>query len=296
MADRLSMKIKPDRLTATPTSFEFEGDSAWWRASLPAHRDLPSELDEPFRVSLQSHQIGEDIFVEGWVEGALEVECSRCLARYRHTLREPFRIVLEAAGQRQPTDPEAVELKTARDTIAAPYEVDNATLTGWSLVLTDPDQPGVAMLGLQPPPALAPGLFDQVFKRTMESMVSPGVDILPVVLHSEFRSHLRAVLAPAELLQAARDAGLEAARLEPVCMGVKREPFAGRSRQIYFVLFDAPVVAAFRRQLGRIAADGGGFGATSFDLVLPVGGSDAGFADWFPISVDRGADCQAPLL
>ena len=189
-------------------------------------------------------------------------------------------------------------LKTARDTIAAPYEVDDATLTGWSLVLTDPGQPGVSMLGLQPPPALAPGLFDQVFKRTMESMVSPGADILPVVLHREFQSHLRAVLTPDELLQAARDAGLEAARLEPVCMGVKREPFVGRSRQIYFVLFDAPVVAAFRQQLGRIAAEGGGsgaFGATSFDLVLPVGGSDAGFASWFPISVDRGADCQAPL-
>ena len=155
------------------------------------------------------------------------------------------------------------------------------------------------MLGLQPPPLLTPGLFDQVFKRTMESMVSPGVDILPVVLHSEFESHLRAVLAPDELLQVARDAGLEAARLEPVCMGVKREPFVGRSRQIYFVLFDTPVVVAFRQQLGRIAAESGSpeaFGATSFDLVLAVGGSDAGFASWFPISVDREADCQAPVL
>jgi uncharacterized protein len=126
MADRISMKIKPDRLTATPTPFEFEGDSAWWRASLPAHRDLPSELDEPFRVLLQSHQIGEDIFVEGRVEGALEVECSRCLARYRHTLREPFRVVLEPAGQRQPTDPEAVEA-LARDGVCLGDDLE----TGW---------------------------------------------------------------------------------------------------------------------------------------------------------------------
>ncbi len=103
------MKIRLERLTASPTPFEFEGDGAWWRASMPSHRDLPRELEEPFHVSLQSHRIGEDVYVEGRVEGALELECSRCLARYRHSLREPFRIVLEPAGQRQPTDPEAVE-------------------------------------------------------------------------------------------------------------------------------------------------------------------------------------------
>ena len=189
-------------------------------------------------------------------------------------------------------------LKTARDTIAAPYAVDDATLTGWRLVLTDPGQPGIAVLGLQPPPSLTPGLFDQVFKRTMESMISPGADILPILLHDEFQSGLRAVLTPDELLQAARDAGLEAARLEPVCMGVKREPFVGRSRQIYFVLFEAPAVAAFRQQLGRVAAERGGpgvFEATPFDLVLPVGGSDVRFGSWFPMTVDRDAHCQAPV-
>ena len=127
--------------------------------------------------------------------------------------------------------------------------------------------------------------------------MSPAASILPVVLHGEYQSGLRAVLAPDELLQAALDAGLEEARIEPVCMGVKREPFAGRSRQIYFVLFEAPVVAAFRQQLGRVAAESSGsgaFGATPFDLVLPVGGSD-GFASWFPITVDRAGDCQAPV-
>ncbi len=189
-------------------------------------------------------------------------------------------------------------LKTARDTIAEPYEVDDAALTGWRLVLTDPGQPGLSVLGLQPPPSLVPGLFDQVFKRTMESMTSPSADILPVVLHNEFQSGLREVLAPDKLLQAARDAGLEEARLEAVCMGVKREPFGNRSRQLYFVLFEAPAVVAFRQQLGRLAAEGGvpgAFGATPFDLVLPISGSDARFASWFPIAVDRVRDCQAPV-
>ena len=190
-------------------------------------------------------------------------------------------------------------LKTARDTIAAPYEVDDALLTRWSLVLTDTAQPGVSLLGLQPPPALVAGLFDQVFKRTMESMASPGTDLLPIVLHGEFRDGLRGVVTPEELLQVARDAGLEEARLEPVCMGVKREPFAGRSRQIYFVVFEAASVEEFRKQVGRLAAERGGsdgFRATPFDLVLTVGGSAGGFASWFPMTVDRATDCQAPVL
>ena len=190
-------------------------------------------------------------------------------------------------------------LKTARDTIAEPYEIDDIALTGWRLVVTDSGQPGDAMLGLRPPPTLVPRLFDQVFKRTMESMVSPGANILPVVLHNEFESHLRAVLTPDELLQTARDAGLEEVQLEPVCMGVKREAFVGRSRQIYFVLFEAPEVAAFRGHVGRVVAERGGTGAfraAPFDLVLTVGGSAGGFASWFPMRVDRATDCQAPVL
>ena len=189
-------------------------------------------------------------------------------------------------------------LKTVQDTIAEPYEVDDATLTGWTLTLADPARPGISMLGLQPPQPLVPLLFDQVFNRTMVSMTSPGQDVLPIVLQSEFQTVLGTVLSPDQMLEAAREAGLEQASLEPVCMGVKRQPFAGRSRELYFVLFDAPAVAAFRQQLGRVAAERGGpgaFGATTFDLVLPIAGSDAGFASWWPMTVDRGADCQAPL-
>ena len=189
-------------------------------------------------------------------------------------------------------------LKTVRDTIAEPYEVDDAALAGWTLALADPARPGLSALGLRPPRPLVPALFDQLFNRTMESMTSPGEAILPIVLQSEVQAALGAVWSPDQMLQAAREAGLEQARLDPVCMGVKRQPFAGRSRQFYFVLFDAPAVGAFRRELGRVAAERGGpggFGATAFDLVLPIAGSDAGFASWWPITVDRGADCQAPL-
>jgi uncharacterized protein len=101
------MKILVERLTATPTEFSWEGSSAWWRAAMPEQPGLPSELPEPFAVRCAAHRMGEDIYLEGVAEGVLELECSRCLERYRHVLREPFRLILEPAGERSPADPEA---------------------------------------------------------------------------------------------------------------------------------------------------------------------------------------------
>ena len=103
------MKIQLDRLSESPRAFEFEGDTAWWRAQLGEHGDLPAELAEPLHFSVRAHRMGDDLLLEGSVSGALEPECARCLARYRHSLSEPFRLVLEPAGSRLPADPEGGE-------------------------------------------------------------------------------------------------------------------------------------------------------------------------------------------
>jgi uncharacterized protein len=103
------MKLSIDRLTSTPTPFAFEGDSSWWRVALRPQRGLPRELLEPVRFLCQAYRMGEDVYIEGEVRGNVELECGRCLARYRHPLHEPFRLVLEPAGDRVPTDPEGVE-------------------------------------------------------------------------------------------------------------------------------------------------------------------------------------------
>ena len=120
------MKILVERLTATPTLFELDADTSWWRAFMPAHRDLPGELEEPLRFRLHAHRMGQDLYLEGSVEGGLELECGRCLARYRHALREPFRLVLEPAGVRQPADPEGAAA-LARDGVCLGEEID----AGW---------------------------------------------------------------------------------------------------------------------------------------------------------------------
>jgi uncharacterized protein len=121
------MKIPVERLTETPTAFELEAGDAWWASHMPPHRTLPSGLAEPLRVRVWGHRMAEDeIYLEGTVEGELELECGRCLARYRHALREPFRLVLEPAGLRQPADPaEAAAL--ARDGVCLGEDIE----AGW---------------------------------------------------------------------------------------------------------------------------------------------------------------------
>ncbi len=103
------MKILVDRLSPTPQEFDFEAGSAWWRQAISPRRDLPDNLPEPFRFQLEAYMAADDLVVQGTVEGAVPLECSRCLARYRQGLRESFRVVLEPAGLRQPADPEAAQ-------------------------------------------------------------------------------------------------------------------------------------------------------------------------------------------
>ncbi len=102
------MKIQLDSLEATPSSHPFEASPAWWQEQVVAGRDLDHAVDGPFRFETEAYQVGEDVFLRGTFSGAIQVECGRCLQRYRHALRERFRLVLEPAGDRQPPDPEGV--------------------------------------------------------------------------------------------------------------------------------------------------------------------------------------------
>lgn len=120
------MKILVDRLTATPSAFAFEAGTGWWQQHMPAHRDLPRDLPAPFALRGEIHRMNDDLLLTGELVGELDLECSRCLARYRHALREPFRLVLEPAGSREPADPEAARA-LARDGVCLADEFE----TGW---------------------------------------------------------------------------------------------------------------------------------------------------------------------
>lgn len=129
------MKLLVDRLSTTPKEFVFEGDAAWWGGM--AREDAESEpvLQGALRFELHVHKMGEDLYVEGEARGTFECACSRCLARYRHALREPFRIVLEPASGRVPTDPEGAE-SLAHDGVFLGDELDAGWYNGPQIDLT----------------------------------------------------------------------------------------------------------------------------------------------------------------
>jgi uncharacterized protein len=121
-----SMKIPVNRLTESPFSVAFEGDATWWHSALATESRLPGELAEAVQLFCQAQRIGDDIQLEGGVGGVVELECGRCLARYRHRFSEEFRFVLEPAGNRVPADPEGAAA-LSRDGLCLGDELE----TGW---------------------------------------------------------------------------------------------------------------------------------------------------------------------
>jgi uncharacterized protein len=101
------MKILVDRLKQTPAELSFGPDDPGWAEVLESVAELRGPEAEVPSVRIRAHRMGQDVYLEGTLEGALSLECGRCLVRYRSPLREPFRLVLEPAGARVPPEPEA---------------------------------------------------------------------------------------------------------------------------------------------------------------------------------------------
>jgi uncharacterized protein len=120
------MKLSIDRLTTAPRSLAFEIAPAWWRTRVPADAGAPVDVDSPLAVELVAYRAAADVVLEGTVSGSVAATCSRCLARYRHALREAFRLVLEPAGERVPADPEGAA-SLARDGLSLGDELE----AGW---------------------------------------------------------------------------------------------------------------------------------------------------------------------
>ena len=128
------MKLPIDRLSDTPAEFAFEGSEAWWAARPASRGDVPHRLIAPVRFELKAYRMGPDLYLEGQATGEIEFECSRCLARCRHALREPFRLVLASAEDSAPAEPE-VAAALARDGLGLSDELDSGWFRGVELDL-----------------------------------------------------------------------------------------------------------------------------------------------------------------
>jgi len=129
------MKLLVDRLSTTPRAFRFEAPPEGWEVAEGAHPELEPRPLGNVVFELQAHKMGEDVYVQGVAEALFECGCSRCLARYRHALREPFRMVLEPAGDRVPSEPEGAKA-LARDGLWLGDELDAGWYRGSEIDLT----------------------------------------------------------------------------------------------------------------------------------------------------------------
>jgi hypothetical protein len=189
-------------------------------------------------------------------------------------------------------------LRTARDVRSEPYVVGRETLASWTLALETPARSTSPILVVRPPQAFGSTLFSQVFQRMMESLKGTTSSSVPLVLRDEYELALASRYTPEALLDAARSAGVESGALSPVCLAMRRDSQPGLTRTVYFVIFDAPSVEAFRRQLADEIAGtptAAIFAADALSPVLIVGSSDEALDAWLPLRADRAADCVAPI-
>jgi hypothetical protein len=189
-------------------------------------------------------------------------------------------------------------MRSVRSTRAEPYRVQAEHLRNWTLALEPAASLREPLLVLQPPADLVNGLFKQVFKRAMESMNPPAAAGIPLLLQEEYVRAFAGRVTPEALLAAARRTGLDRSAPAPRCLAHRRASDSRANQQLYFVVFDLPEVATFRRQVAALAA--GGVARADFDPdalspVLFVAAAESSFERWMPLRADPKTDCVAPI-
>lgn len=191
-------------------------------------------------------------------------------------------------------------VRSARESRSAPYTTERRFLSQWSVVLEPASAPTEPMLALRSPPELASDLFRQVFSRAMESLSSPSHAAIPLVLRGEFDRAFAGRVMPEALVAFARKAGLESATFEPRCLAYRRVSEPRDTRQVYFVLFDAPAVEQFRKDIVGLLEGAGALGAeydpASISPVLIIAASETTLNRWLPLRADPETDCLAPIV
>lgn len=102
-------KIQVDRLDEKIQAFRFLASQSWWRSREEGSDSQATEIVNGFAFQLDVTRKVDAILISGHLEADVILECSRCARRYSHALRDPFRLALEPAKGREPTDLEGVQ-------------------------------------------------------------------------------------------------------------------------------------------------------------------------------------------
>ena len=179
-------------------------------------------------------------------------------------------------------------VRSAQDARAEPYLVSSRHLTGWTLGIDTATDSQGSVVSLRPPPELPMNLFRQLFSRQMESMGTPSMPGIPLVLRQELPSTITAE----QVLALAQSAGLDRAAIAPDCVGYRRVSAMGATRQLYYLLFTVSGFEAFRTALAQQA--GPGLKPEALSPVLMMA-AQPDFTCWMPIGAVAGRDCIAPV-
>lgn len=128
------MRILVDHLSESPKRLEASESPDWLAAGLGLSEEREGVVREPLHVTLEAYRMGDDLLLSGEATGAVELVCGRCLARYRHPVRERFRMVLEPAGARVPADPEGAR-SLAQDGVYLSDELESGWFQGSEIQL-----------------------------------------------------------------------------------------------------------------------------------------------------------------
>jgi len=104
------VKLPVEHLKKSPDAFRFVIDRGWWSERFADIEDSGARLAEEPAIEIRARTAGESVHLEGEFRGMLDAECGRCTRRYRHALRDSFRLVLAPLGDGEtPPDPEGLQ-------------------------------------------------------------------------------------------------------------------------------------------------------------------------------------------
>ncbi len=188
-------------------------------------------------------------------------------------------------------------VRSARNTAAQPYTMERAQLDGWVVALDPaPDASGV-VLGLRPPGTLAPPLFNQIFSRVGLTLNQPDPLAMPLVLNAEFDRPGMAGALPLDALEdMARASGLQSTPPLPTCLAHRRISQPGSTRDLFFLRFEFPPLAALRLAIAARLGPAAGFDPAGLSPIVIIAGTDRDFRSWLPLQGDATQDCVAPIV
>jgi hypothetical protein len=184
-------------------------------------------------------------------------------------------------------------MRSAKSSRAEPYTLPADAIKPWTLSVEMSSAPNDPVLMLRPPSALSTALFDQTFRRSMESMRAPETTGIPLVLQGELERAGSERITPDELLKIARRAGLEMSPPTARCLAHRRLPEPDTRQQVYFAIFESPAFRTFRDELAQRL--GPNFDATFLSPVFVVGTIESPMSRWMPMHADAEKDCMAPI-